>query len=134
MVLVVGVRELVRESRLVSRYKDIAPKWSYNGSKLVPSESGVPNLSIKNVPESGVARFRERAARNHRSLQGELMDLICRVAGDESEDLRHDGQDRQTSGWMSVDQLWDLQQRNGGNPASDAPLAVDIIRKERDAR
>ncbi len=40
----------------------------------------MPNLSIKNVPEPVVERLRQRAAANHRSLQGELMALVCRVA------------------------------------------------------
>lgn len=34
------------------------------------------NLSIKNAPEDVVERLRRRAARNHRSLQGELMAII----------------------------------------------------------
>ncbi len=34
------------------------------------------NLSIKNAPDDVVARLRERATRNHRSLQGELMAII----------------------------------------------------------
>jgi plasmid stability protein len=34
------------------------------------------NLSIKNAPDELVQRLRERAARNHRSLQGELMAII----------------------------------------------------------
>jgi len=34
------------------------------------------SLSIKNVPEEIVARLRERAQKNHRSLQGELMALL----------------------------------------------------------
>ncbi|MEJ0017374.1 MAG: Arc family DNA-binding protein [Acetobacteraceae bacterium] len=34
------------------------------------------NLSIKNAPDDVVLRLRERAARNHRSLQGELMAII----------------------------------------------------------
>ena len=33
-------------------------------------------LSIKNAPDDVVARLRERAARNHRSLQGELLTII----------------------------------------------------------
>jgi antitoxin FitA len=40
-------------------------------------EPAVPvNLSIKNAPDDVVQRLRERAARNHRSLQGELMAII----------------------------------------------------------
>ena len=38
------------------------------------------SLSIKNVPEAVVERLRARAARNRRSLQGELLDLVERAA------------------------------------------------------
>lgn len=34
------------------------------------------SLSIKNVPEAVVSRMRERAKRNHRSLQGELLAVL----------------------------------------------------------
>ena len=34
------------------------------------------NLSIQNVPDELVERLRRRAARHHRSLQGELMAII----------------------------------------------------------
>ena len=34
------------------------------------------NLSVKNVPEALAAKLRERAGRNHRSLQGELMAIL----------------------------------------------------------
>ena len=41
------------------------------------------NLSIKDVPEAWAENLRQRAARNHRSLQGELMAIIERaVSGD----------------------------------------------------
>ncbi len=33
-------------------------------------------LSIKNAPDAVVERLRERAARHHRSLQGELLAII----------------------------------------------------------
>lgn len=33
-------------------------------------------LSVKNVPSELAQRLRERAARNHRSLQGELMAIL----------------------------------------------------------
>ncbi len=38
------------------------------------------SLSIKNVPDEVVERLRARAARNRRSLQGELLDLVERAA------------------------------------------------------
>jgi plasmid stability protein len=34
------------------------------------------NLSIKNVPDAMAAKLRQRAERNHRSLQGELMAIL----------------------------------------------------------
>jgi plasmid stability protein len=34
------------------------------------------NLSIKNAPDDVVARLKARAARHHRSLQGELMAIL----------------------------------------------------------
>lgn len=39
------------------------------------------NLSIKNVPEHLAQRLRERAARNHRSIQGELMAILEETLG-----------------------------------------------------
>ena len=38
------------------------------------------NLSIKDVPDEIAERLRQRAARNHRSLQGELMSIVERAA------------------------------------------------------
>jgi antitoxin FitA len=39
-------------------------------------------LSIKNAPDHVVKRLRERAQRNHRSLQGELLAIIEEAARD----------------------------------------------------
>lgn len=36
----------------------------------------MPNISVKDVPEAWAEALRLRAARNHRSLQGELMAII----------------------------------------------------------
>jgi plasmid stability protein len=44
----------------------------------------MPNLSIKDVPESIAAALRQRAARHHRSLQGELMAIVERAAAEEA--------------------------------------------------
>jgi plasmid stability protein len=38
-------------------------------------------LSIKNAPDEVVRRLKERAARNRRSLQGELLCIIEEAAG-----------------------------------------------------
>lgn len=40
------------------------------------------SLSIKNVPDDVVARLRAQAARNHRSLQGELLHILTYARGD----------------------------------------------------
>ena len=40
------------------------------------------NLSIKNAPDHTVERLRQRAVRNHRSLQGELMAIIEAAAAE----------------------------------------------------
>ncbi|MCU0593554.1 MAG: Arc family DNA-binding protein [Desulfobacterales bacterium] len=39
------------------------------------------NLSIKNVPDETAEELRKRAAKNHRSLQGELMAILEEAAG-----------------------------------------------------
>jgi antitoxin FitA len=41
------------------------------------------NLSIKNAPDEVVRRLKARAARHHRSLQGELMALVETAALEE---------------------------------------------------
>jgi plasmid stability protein len=38
------------------------------------------NLSVKNVPDDVARRLRDRAAANHRSLQGELMAILEEAA------------------------------------------------------
>ena len=45
-------------------------------------------LSIKNVPDELAQRLKERAALNHRSLQGELMAIIEFGSAIPSEDNR----------------------------------------------
>ena len=42
----------------------------------------MPNISIKDVPDQWAEALRQRAARNHRSLQGELMAIIERAANE----------------------------------------------------
>jgi antitoxin FitA len=41
------------------------------------------NLSIKNAPDQVVRRLRLRAARHHRSLQGELLAIIEAAASED---------------------------------------------------
>ena len=48
----------------------------------------MPTMSIKNVPANVVDSLRRRAARNRRSMQGELMALICQAVAAQPEDDR----------------------------------------------
>jgi plasmid stability protein len=75
------------------------------------------SLSIKNVPDGVLERLRARAARNRRSLQGELLDLIERAA-DEVPTI---------SARAVYDRIRKLNLPAGENSA-------DIIREMRDAR
>ncbi|MFO1331602.1 MAG: Arc family DNA-binding protein [Rubrivivax sp.] len=56
------------------------------GSKWIRTSileaSWLSDLSIKDVPEAVAERLRQRAARNHRSLQGELMAIVEQAAAE----------------------------------------------------
>ena len=75
------------------------------------------SLSIKHVPNKVVERLRARAARNHRSLQGELLDLIERAADEVPTISAREVYDR--IGKLNL-------------PAGES--SADIIRDMRDAR
>ena len=116
------------------------------------------NLSIKDVPEAWAESLRQRAARNHRSLQGELMAIIEQALASGAEALatptdnsnidmarkgRIVGYDRMghpiiRQGWMTVEQLVaEIEAKRGGVAPyypPGIPLGVDIIREERDSR
>lgn len=106
------------------------------------------NLSIKDVPDAWAQRLRERAARNHRSLQGELMCIIERAASqDEPADRPAAAQTAATAassrkdptvqGWQTIEQLLAERRATGWTPQPslrNAPLAVDIVRAGRDSR
>jgi plasmid stability protein len=51
----------------------MAPKWRHGS--ILEAMMGV-SLSIKDVPEALAERLRQRATRNHRSLQRELMAIV----------------------------------------------------------
>ncbi|HSM21075.1 MAG TPA: Arc family DNA-binding protein, partial [Rubrivivax sp.] len=56
----------------------MAPEWRHGS--ILEAVMGV-SLSIKDVPEALAERLRQRAARNHRSLQRELMAIVEAAAG-----------------------------------------------------
>ena len=102
----------------------------------------MPNLSIKDVPEAMAHALRERAARNHRSLQGELMAIIEQAALDgmhsapsvefaTTQGRQRDGLRR---GWKTIEQIAIEHRQRFPEPIRGGPLAVDIIRADRDSR
>jgi antitoxin FitA len=56
--------------------------WSHTGSSGAVSEPSVAvNLSVKNVPEELAELLRQRATRNRRSLQRELLSILEAAVG-----------------------------------------------------
>ena len=115
----------------------------------------MPNLSIKDVPEALAEALRQRAARNHRSLQGELMAIVEQAANESAaaEGLppapgaatrdpgapRIVGYDRMgypivRQGWKTVEQVVAELREKYPEPILGQPLGVDIIREDRDTR
>ena len=95
----------------------------------------MPNLSIKNVPESLIEKLRERARRNHRSMQGELMTLVSEAV-EPSTEARGvvpppHGRERGSRG---AEEIWRALQSGDPEPVIGAPSAVEIIRADRDGR
>ncbi|MDZ7671206.1 MAG: Arc family DNA-binding protein [Gammaproteobacteria bacterium] len=92
----------------------------------------MPTLSIKNVPQTVVDGLRARAQRNHRSMQGELMALVCQAVE------RGDGP-AQTPwsvepGTVPIESIAAEHRQRRDKPVTQGPRAVDIIRADRDAR
>lgn len=60
----------------------------------------MPNLSIKNVPEHVVEKLRQRALSHRRSLQAELLDLVCRASEESDNDNTSIEQEGQSSEYI----------------------------------
>ena len=65
----------------------------------------MPTLSIENVPEQVVDALQQRAARNHRSLQDELLELICPSTDHTSNDAGTTEEEDDPSEWLSIGEL-----------------------------
>ncbi len=74
------------------------------------------SLSVKNVPDDLVERLRDRANRNHRSMQGELLSILERAA---------------PAGKKTLDELLKMAKESGLRTDGDS---TELIRAERDAR
>jgi len=109
----------------------------------------VTTLSIKDVPETWAEALRQRAARNHRSLQGELMAIveqaisgsapIATKEGDERGRPRIVGYDSAGHpivrvGWKTVAQVAADLKAKFPNGVGDQISSIDIIRQDRDSR
>lgn len=96
----------------------------------------MPHLSIKDVPEEVAEALRRQAARNHRSLQGELMAIITAAA----EQPRSAAPEAQPplQGWRrgtrTIEDLIEERRQKYPEPVRGGPLGVDIIREDRDSR
>ena len=109
------------------------------------------NLSIKGVSDATAERLRQRAERNHRSLQGELMAIIELAVnaepiaplniesrgGPAAPEPTEVGARSWVQGWKTIEQL--LAERAAAGWALDPAMAglprgVDIIRADRDSR
>jgi plasmid stability protein len=95
-------------------------------------------LSIKDVPDTWAEALRQRAARNHRSLQGELMALVERavietnpVSGASLDRL---GDPILRRGNKTVEEIAKEHRKRFPKPITDGVLAVDIVRADRDTR
>jgi plasmid stability protein len=98
----------------------------------------MPNLSIKDVPESVAAALRQRAARNHRSLQGELMALVTQAAAEEAQAPAAHGWGAApvrpaTEAVRTLEQIAREHRRREPQPVRGA-RGADRIRADRDSR
>ncbi|MFO1269178.1 MAG: Arc family DNA-binding protein [Rubrivivax sp.] len=96
------------------------------------------NLSIKEVPDDLAERLRARAARNHRSLQGELMAIVEQAAAEAAgapaaPDVYRTAVFVQR-GTKTIEQIAAEARQRFPQPIQRGPLAVDIIRADRDSR
>jgi plasmid stability protein len=103
----------------------------------------MPTLSIKNVPDSLLSKLRRRAAQHHRSIQGELMALLAAAVqqdSNESKPAASAGQSAATDrlvarrgGTRRIEDIAAEHRQLRKQPLKQAPLAVDLIRSDRDA-
>jgi plasmid stability protein len=105
----------------------------------------VSNLSIKDVPEAWAEALRQRAARNHRSLQGELMAIL---EGALAQDVGAVPPGRMAGGvvgqalpaagarqaWKTVEQVAAELRARFPQGLPSGPSSMELIRQDRDAR
>lgn len=88
------------------------------------------NLSVKNVPEELAERLRRRAARNHRSLQRELLSILEAAAGHVA-DGAHDGGAAAGLEPITVEELVEISRKLFPQGTDSS---VELIRQMRESR
>ena len=100
----------------------------------------MPHLSIKDVPDAWAEALRQRAARNHRSLQGELMALLeqaVQETGVRTPPVRVDtpsGLRNVRRGWKTIEQVTAELRSRHPQPIADQASSLALIREDRDSR
>jgi plasmid stability protein len=97
----------------------------------------MPNLSIKNVPASVLTELRKRAARHHRSIQGELMALLsAAVASPPRAEPANATQapSGRLGGTRRIEEIAAEHRARWKRPFKQGPTAADVLRADRDAR
>lgn len=114
----------------------------------------MPTLTIKDVPDDWAETLRQRAARNHRSLQGELMALVEKAVIESDSAFRGSAQLEHVlsgapmqvvgpdrfghsvirRGSKTVEEIGAEHRKRFPKPISGTALAVDIVRADRDTR
>ncbi len=123
----------------------------HNGFKI-HFGSIMANISIKDVPDQWAQTLRQRAARNHRSLQGELMAILEQAVqepvaassqagasqsagpGASIVGLDRHGHAIVRNGWKTVEQVVAELRQKFPEPIANQMSSIDIIRQERDSR
>jgi hypothetical protein len=105
------------------------------------------DFSVKRVPDRVASRLRERARRNRRSLQRELLCILEAAAAESGASRVAEpavkpyasehapeprGGSRRAKGRLSLDELWERARRLG-DPIPGEP-ATSIVRRDRDER
>jgi len=94
----------------------------------------MPNLSIKNVPAEIVGKLHERAAANHRSLQGELMALVTAAVNEVRGTAAEIESRRLRQGQTPIERIAAEHLERIKRPITKGARSVDLIRADRDAR
>lgn len=100
------------------------------------------NLSIKSVPDELAERLRQRAERNHRSLQGELMALLEQALAEPvplpalavRSPLNSKGLKRGSLSLEEISQMVDATYAALPPRPAGVPSGTEIVREMRDTR